>query len=265
MKTRTHRVIRRTARASLTIAAALLLCGAAEAAASDWQWSITPYVWATDVGVDVTLDDRKVLDKEIEFKDLLEDLDTATQVHIEAQRGAHGVMFDLFDVQLSEDDSRIALPVAGGAEALLSSEIGMTILELGGIYDPHGDQQGFELLYGTRILDQSAEIDAQFDLPSGAVSQSYEAGETLYDGLLGVRYIGRLSQRWSYLMRVDASAGGTELTWNAGAAVTYAFGDSGRYALTAGYRQMVVDFDTDESVDADMTLSGFGVGLRVAF
>ncbi|HEV8579498.1 MAG TPA: hypothetical protein VGX68_10500 [Thermoanaerobaculia bacterium] len=264
MKTRTHRLTHRTARASLGITA-LLLCGAAEAAASDWQWSITPYAWATDVGVDVTLDDRKVLDKTIEFEDLLEDLDTAAQVHIEAQRGAHGVMFDLFDVQLSEDESRFPLPAAGGAEAVLSSEIGMTILELGGIYDPRGDQQGFELLYGTRILDQRAEIHARFELPAGTVSQRYEPGETLYDGLLGVRYIGHFSQRWSYLMRADVSAGGTELTWNGAAALAYAFGDSGRYSLTVGYRQMVVDFESDDSIGTEMTLSGFAAGLRVAF
>lgn len=253
-----------------TLFATVLLCGAAEAGASDWKWSVTPYAWATDVGVDVTLDDRQVLDKEIAFTDLLEDLETIAQVHIEAQRGAHGVMFDLFDVQLAEDGSRLSLPAVAGApgtnEAVLSSEIGMTILELGGFYDPRGDQQGFSLLYGTRILDQRAEINAEYDLASGTTAfRSYETGETLVDGLLGVRYIKRFSPRWSYLARVDASTGGTRLTWSAGSSIAYAFGAEGRYALTAGYRRMVVDFKSEDALDADMTLSGFGVGLRVAF
>lgn len=248
-----------------TLFATLLLCGASAVGATDWKWSLAPYAWATDVGADVSLDDRQVIDEEIAFTDLLEDLETVSQVHIEAQHGAHGVMFDLFDVQLAEEDSRVTLPNKAG-EAALSSEIGMTILEFGGLYDPRGDQKGFALLYGTRILDQRAEIDARFDLSSNTtVNQSYEAGETLVDGLVGARYIQPLSPRWTWLTRVDASAGGTELTWSAGSAIAYAFGRNGRYALTAGYRHMLVDFESDESVDAEMTLSGFFAGLRTSF
>jgi hypothetical protein len=258
------RSFRRTAAPALL--AALLFGGSAAARASDWAWSVTPYIWATDIGVDVTLDDRKVVDKEIAFEDLLEDVDAVAQVHVEAQRGAHGVMFDLFDVRLSDDDSRVALPPQIGGEAVLSSETGMTILELGGIYDPRGDQQGFSLLYGTRILQQRADIDARFELgPATSVTRSYEVNDTLYDGLLGIRYIKRFSPRWSYQTRVDASTGGTELTWSAGSMVAYTFGKNDRYTILAGYRRMVVDFDTDDAVDVDMTLSGFGTGLRVSF
>jgi hypothetical protein len=266
MKTRAHRITRRTARASLAIAAALLLGGAAEAGASDWKWSVTPYVWATDMGVDVSIDDRKVVDEKIAFNDLLEDVDAVAQVHVEAQRGAHGVMFDLFDVRLSEDDNRVALPVPPGGEAVLSSESGMTVLEVGGIYDPHGDQQGFAFLYGTRILQQRAEIDARFELaPGTSIARGYETKDTLYDGLVGVRYTRRFSPRWIYQMRVDASTGGTELTWSAGSTLAYALGKNGRYAVLAGYRRMVVDFKADGSLDADMTLSGFVTGLRTSF
>ncbi len=246
--------------------AALLLCGAAQAGAGEWKWSVAPYVWATDVGVDVSLEDRQVVDAELAFNDLLEDLETVAQVHVEAQRGAHGLMLDLFDVQLADDGDRVALPGGSGAQAVLDSEIGMTIFEAGGIYDPRGDQQGFALLYGTRVLSQRAEIDARLELgPGTTVSQSHEVDETLVDGMVGVRYVKRLSPRWTYLVRGDLSAGGTELTWTAGSMVAYAFGNQGRYSLAAGYRHMVVDFDTEDTVDVDMTLSGFLVGLRVAF
>jgi hypothetical protein len=258
------RSFRRTAAPALL--ATLLLGSAVSANASDWSWSVTPYVWATDIGVDVTLDDRTVVDKEIAFEDLLEDVDAVAQVHVEAQRGAHGVMFDIFDVRLSDDDSHIELPNPPGGEAILSSESGMTILELGGIYDPRGDQQGFSLLYGTRILQQRADIDARFDLgPATSVTKTYEVTYTLYDGLLGIRYARQLSPRWSYHARIDASAGGTDLTWSAGSAVAYSFGKTGRYSILAGYRRMVVDFDTDDQVDVDMTLSGFVTGLRMSF
>lgn len=268
MRPRTHQASRRTGRAFQAAAAlaSLLVAGVGRAEAGDWKWSVTPYAWATDVGVSVSIDDRQVLDKTISVTDLVKQLDATAQVHVEAQHGAHGVMVDLFDVELSEDGSRVTLPGGSGAEAVLDTEIGMTILEIGGLYDPRGDQQGFSFLYGSRILDQRATIDGRFELsPTTEVSRRYETDDTLVDGLLGVRYTRRLSPRWSYQGRLDASAGGTDLTWSLSSSVSYAFGASGRYAVTAGYRRMEVDFQDDHGVDPTMTLSGFFTGLRISF
>ncbi len=252
-------------RFATTALTTLLSFAATEAYASDWQWTIIPYTWATDVGIDVTIEDRQVLDGEVAFEDLLEDLETVAQVRVEAQRGAHGAFLDLFDVQLSADDDRITLP-AGNGEALLSSEIGMTLFEAGGFYDPKGDGEGFALLYGMRILSQRAEIDARFEGGGQApVRVQHDTEETLIDALLGLRYTRRLSPRWSWQSRVDVSSGSTKLTWSGGSEITWDFGETGRWAATAGYRRMAVDFDTEESVDVDMTLSGFLVGLRASF
>lgn len=35
--------------------------GSGPASAGDWQWTITPYGWLADVGLDVTVNDRDVL------------------------------------------------------------------------------------------------------------------------------------------------------------------------------------------------------------
>ena len=261
----TDRSIRTLLRTPLaaTAAAALLIGGASAAGASEWKWNVTPYIWATDVAVDLSLDDRRVVDKEIEFADLIEDVDYAAQVHLEAQRGKHGVMFDLFDVALSEPFRRVTLP-DGAGDVLISPEAGMTILELGGVWNPRGDGQGFSLLYGTRIFNERASLEV---LPpvAGASSSTFETDETLVDGLLGVRYAGRFSPRWSWIVRADASTGGTELTWSGGAALGWSFGADRRYQLIAGYRRMDVDFDSTEPVSAEMSLSGFATGLRVSF
>lgn len=249
-------------------AVALALTAGAPATASDWQWRVTPYVWATDVGVDVAIDDRTVIDDEITIGELLEDVETIAQVRLEAQRGSHGLFLDLFDVTLADDPARLALP-GGQGIALVTPEMGMTLLELGGLYDPRGDQRGFQLLYGARLLDQRAEIDAAFELVDGSsVDRRYEIEDTLVDALIGVRYVRRLGERWSLETKADLSAGGTELTWSASPSLGWSFGAERRYTLQAGYRRMVVDFDTaDASADIDsrMTLSGFLVGLRVGF
>jgi hypothetical protein len=245
--------------------AALSFAAVSSAAASEWKWSVTPYAWATDVGIDVEVDDRQLVDETIAIEDLLEDLDTIAQVRLEAQKGAHGLFLDLFDVTLSDDAQTVALP-SGAGQATLAPEMGMTILDLGAIYDPRGDQQGFQLLYGARVINQRATIDARVDFADGTSrSRELEIDDTFVDALVGFRYLRRLGDRFSLQAQADVSKGGTELTWSAGPTLGYTFGASGRYTALAGYRRMVVDFDTAENVDAEMTLSGALVGLRIAF
>ncbi|MCM2268826.1 MAG: hypothetical protein NDJ75_01860 [Thermoanaerobaculia bacterium] len=245
--------------------AAFAVASATAASASEWRWSLTPYAWATDVGIDVEVADRQLVDETIAIEDLLEDLETIAQVRLEAQKGAHGLFLDLFDVTLSDDAQTVALP-SGDGEATFTPEMGMTILDLGAIYDPHGDQEGFQLLYGARVLNQRATIEAEVVLASGAPrSRELEIDDTFVDALVGFRYLRRLGDRFTLQAQADVSKGGTELTWSAGPTLGYRFGKSGRYTALAGYRRLVVDFDTAESVDAKMTLSGALVGLRIAF
>lgn len=245
--------------------AALAFAGASSVSAADWQWSLTPYAWATEVGVDVRVDDRQLVDETISVEDLLEDLETVAQVRLEAQRGAHGLFVDLFDVTLSDDAKTSALP-AGNGTATFAPEMGMTLLDLGGIYDPQGDQEGFQLLYGARILNERATIAAEVRFDNGDTrSRDLEVDDTLVDALVGFRYLCPIGRRFMVQIQADVSKGGTESTWSASPTVGYRIGESGRYTALAGYRRMVVKFDTDDRVDATMTLSGFVAGLRIAF
>ncbi|HXI02249.1 MAG TPA: hypothetical protein VNI57_03650 [Candidatus Saccharimonadales bacterium] len=267
MKTRTCTITHRAAAAMQMAAllAALGFIGSTPTTAGEWKWSLTPYVWATDVGVDVSLDDRQVVSKTLRFSDLLDGIDAAAQGHVEALHGAHGLMFDVFEVELSEDDSRFDLPMPPGASARLDSKVGMTIVEAAGIFDPHGDQKGFSFLYGTRLLWQRNTLDARFDMGPVTTTREYESDDRYVDALAGVRFSQSLSRRWGYLVRADASTGGTKLTWSGGAAVGYTFGPNGRYTATAGYRYMSVNYDDTEPLDTEMTLSGIFTGLRFSF
>jgi hypothetical protein len=245
--------------------ATLLLAGSNDLFASDWKWSVTPYLWATDVGVDVAIDDRDVVSAEIPIEELVKDVETIAQVRFEGQRGAHGFFGDLFDVTLADEPATISLPNGSGV-ATFEPEMGMTILDLGGLYDPNADQEGFQLLYGARILDQRAEIEARADFADGATAErTYDIDDTVVDGLVGVRYIRRIGERWSAAARADVSTGGTELTWSANPSIGYSFGESGRYTAFVGYRTMEVDFDTADTVDAKMKLSGAYAGFRFSF
>lgn len=247
------------------LAAAIALAAGGTAHADDWRWSVTPYLWATDVGVDVEVRDRTLVDATIPFEDLLEDLDSAALVRIEAMRGEHGLAIDLFDVGL-EDAARLPLPDGSGVELELDARIGMTLFDLAGVYDPEGDGEGLALLYGARLLNQREDITAA--LPAGedpAEGRRFEADDTYVDGLLGLRYVGKLPGRWDYEVAADVSTGGTELTWSVAPAIGYTFGARDQYRVTAGYRHLAIDLDSGPAVDLDMTLGGFLAGLRFNF
>jgi hypothetical protein len=254
----------------ITILSTLSLTGAAMA--SDWEWSVTPYAWATDVSADISINDRQVANQEIDFSDLAEDLEWTAQGHVEGRKGRHGVMADLFYVHLAEDGMSIPLPAPVPLQALADGDLKLTILDVGGVFNPRGDGEGFSLLYGGRAVDRDFQVDARFPVgPGVTLARSYEVSETLYDALLGARYAGQITPRWSWAVQADASTGGTEQTWSVLAGLGWSFGADGRYTLIAGYRYMDIQFEKDnatsrgDEVDADVTLSGFISGLRIAF
>lgn len=256
----------RTLALTLASLTCLLLGGSARAETPEWRWNITPYVWATNLGVDVSLLDHQVVDETIEIDELVKDVDLTAQIHAEGQRGENGLMFDLFDVRMSPDDQTLTLPDPAATEAFLSSEVSLTIFDAAGIYDPNGDQKGFSLVYGTRVLRQTADIEARY-VPAGGTpfDTTYDVSDTFVDALVGVRYVVRIAPHWSTQLRADASTGGTDFTWSAGSAISYSFGKADRYAVSLGYRRMDIDFDTGDTVDAEMSLSGMLAGFRFSF
>jgi len=234
------------------------------ATAEEWNWSLTPYIWATDVGVNVAISDKVLVDETIPFDDLLDDLDAAFMVRAEGWHGNFGFAIDLFSVGLADDDQRFPLPGGNGDEIVLDTKTDMTILDIVGLYAPRGDGDGFALRYGTRVINQRNELQAQ--LPArGAVSASYDSDETLVDALLGFRFARKLGQRWSYELAADVSTGDTDLTWSLGPSFGYTFGRGNRYELDVGYRHMVVDFDDATPVDSQMSMSGVLLGLSFDF
>lgn len=247
------------------IAALIALAAAGPAAAEEWNFSVTPYVWATDVGMNVSVRDRTLVDATIPFEDLLEDLESAAILRADAMRGAHGIAIDLFDVTVADDGARMPLPGGSGDELALDAEIGMTLLDVAGVYDPAGDRRGPALVYGVRIVGQEEDITATIEGGESGTSRRYRADDTFVDGLVGLRYAGDLPGRWSYELAADVSTGGTELTWSVNPSIGFTFGANDQYRLTAGYRHLAVDFDTKPGVDMDMTLDGFLVGFRFAF
>ena len=74
----------------LALAMLVMLIAAPAARAQDasgFNWSITPYLWASETVVDLTFRDADIGAGEISFNDLLDVLDAAFMIHVEHRYG----------------------------------------------------------------------------------------------------------------------------------------------------------------------------------
>ena len=249
--------------AALLGAASLALLLAAPATAGNWRFSVTPYAWATNVGVKANVKGSTVVDETISVSDLMEDLDTIFMGRFEASYKSYGVMIDAFDVTLSDEATGLLLPQGAGT-ADLGTEMGMTIVDVAATYRM-SEKPIFTAYGGARIVNERATIDATFYTPGAPVSQTWEPNDTYVDGLVGMRFTTPLSRHFSTTAQADVSTGGTDYTWSIAPVLTYSFGDMNRFGVNAGWKRMQIDFADSDGVDSQLTLSGAVLGFRVSF
>jgi hypothetical protein len=221
----------------------LLFLVAESASAEEWEWTIAPYIWASDVELDLAINGSPVLEGDISAKDLIDKTDAAFMGHFEGRKGHWGMYFDSIFLKLSDDT---LIPVGPGGPILgdLGAEAGMKLklYELAGVYR-FGDLDAatsFDLITGLRVVD--LEVDVALTLPGPAMNRvEISTSPTKTDLLIGGRLIGNFSERWHWVLRSDYSFGGTQGTFNAMALVGYTFGQSGLFSLDLGYRYMSLD------------------------
>ena len=238
-------------------------------AAEDWQWTITPYLWASDIGMEVTVRGDEVLDTEIAFGDLLDKVDFALSAHFEGQRGKGGFLTDLTYIDLGSTMtvSGTAGPPAPPDGTVVDTDLRLVVFEGGGFYRPQGGKTGLDMLLGVRYISMDQGFDIAVPAPL-EVQTTVESSSSLTDAFVGLRYSGRLTKKWGYQIRGDVGAGGTDLTLNGIAAFTYQFGKTGKYSLGLGYRYMNIEIEEKKegvTTKTDLTMSGAFAGFMITW
>jgi hypothetical protein len=223
------------------------------AASDGWDWSVAPYLWATEITTDAQVRGQPV-GTDTDFSDIVDNLDFAFLLHAEGQGDQFGVMADYIYLGVSDDSDRDAFA--------LDASLDTTIFELAAVWSP-GDERhsGFEAFAGLRYL--NTEADLKFDLSNPALpDQRRTLDNSFTDAMIGARYNAKLSDRWGLMLRGDGSFGDTEGGYNASAIFQYQTG-GGVWAL--GYRYMSVELKTGSGESLDLTLSGPIVGYVFRF
>jgi hypothetical protein len=242
----------------LAVTVAVALSCPPDAAADDgWRWSLTPYMWASDISETLLLDGAEVGGDDTEFSDVVDTLDTSLQLHFEGVGDRWGLFGDVTYIELS-DSAEGELGFGS-----LDVEIEEMLLEGGLIWRPGGGDGRLELLLGARYL----AVDELYRLEIGAPPDPYQrrVDEGYLDALVGLRYNVPLSPRWMVSLRGDVSAGGTDLTWTAQGLFGWRFGAHRNSAFLAGYRYRELEYGKADVLDVEKTLSGFVLGLKIGF
>lgn len=216
------------------------------AAAQDWDWRITPYIWTTGIEGDVALGTvgRPV---NVEFSELVDIMSGTALLHVESERDGHVLFGDLVWVKLEPE----AEPgtIGGRTEA----EFDSTTLELGYARNTVGV---FGLEVGVRYWDFELALDPEL-LPG------VERGDRWTDVFGGIRATGDIGENWALTTRANIGGGGADLT--VGLQMDFARELASGNAVVAGLKLIAVDYEKDAVGGIPLVLDATYLGATIGF
>jgi len=217
------------------------------------QWSITPYLWASETKVDLAFRDGISGGDTISFNDLLDTLDTAVMVHFESGRGHWSAFADLTYLETSDTRDRPVLAVD------VDSEI--TVLDAAMAWWPGGVGSSLSVIGGMRYsgFDDRYRLSLE-DNPVTTLRNKTD----YYDALLGVRYRFDLGERWALLTHADFSLGDSEGTWLIRANLAWTVGSRRMNRVLLGYQYKEAEFKSGD-VRVDYRYHGPMAGFNFRF
>jgi hypothetical protein len=222
-----------------------LIAAAPLANAQEWDWSVTPYLWASGIEGDAGVGPIQA-DLSVSFGDIVDVLSGAALLHVEAKTETQGYFGDL--VYLSTKTDPEAASAGGNAETQLDT----TIVELG--YLRQTSRIGLE--FGIRYWD--------FDLEINPTTLPTLQGESDWvDGFVGIRTVRELNDKWNFTTRANVGAGGTDFTYGIG----LVFGrelESGSQ-FVAGLKLLDIDYDDTTSNGRPFSLDTMFLGATIGY
>jgi hypothetical protein len=224
-----------------------------------WQFSGAIYFWAADIGGQ-TINGSEV---EVEFRDLLDNLELAFFGAFAARKNDWSILADVVYMDLSAAKTKdlsipigsIRVPVTTAAELDLEG----WALHFAGGYELYSESNfRVDLIGGVRYLD--LDMDLLLELQSLGPGQSRTVSESLtaWNGIIGLKGKASLSERWFVPYYVDIGAGESEFTWQATAGIGFQAGRIWDVALV--YRHLEWDLDSTRVID-DINFSGPTLGV----
>jgi hypothetical protein len=267
---------------TLALAAVALAVSPAAAqeppATARWEFSLTPYLWATALKGDAGVGQTSA-DVDASFGDILDNLNGALMLSAELRKGRFGLLSDTIWANLEDNGAteRGRVKVDATMNQFIQSLAGTyrvgtwRLADLGAAgplavtVDPYA---------GARYTYLETELKGRLDLPRLGVDarRTAEGDEHWVDPIVGLRTAWTLGERWSLVAAGDVGGVSTSDQYSAEAfgLVGYRFGlfGEGDANLLAGYRVLKQKYETGSGRNAfewDVTIHGPIAGLKINF
>jgi len=256
--------------ACLAILVGLLISqqvSAQEFVSEDWQFQVTPYLWALSAEGDLTVRGQQA-DVDLSFKDVVEELNYGLMLQGDVRKGRIGVYVNLLYANLGDEEN------VGATE--VDPEVNMFWGGLGAYYrlgpfdlDSNPNSDGPQLIVDPYAGVRYTYLDMEIDVKSGP---EFDGEQDWIDPIIGLRTIWQFNERWSLtaLGDIGGFGVGSDFTWQSAALVGYRlslFADNDSRFLV-GYRALHQDYETGSGANKfewDVTLHGPTVALGIQF
>jgi opacity protein-like surface antigen len=250
-------VSQKSARLAACVAAAL--CGfpvaaqTSEPSTNDWKYELVPYAWLPSVSTNLKLGP---LPGNITHNStsVLDALDFAAMASFEARKGNWGGLLDIQYVKLGMPNR-----FAGGLPGGFTADFEDSMVNMLGFYRVMDAPVSFDLLGGARYVHASTDVTIAPNLPG--LERHLEDSVGWWNGVVGVRAIAPVADKWSLMGYLDYGAGSSTSSWQGVAGVSYAL--SPAISLKGGYRYL--SLKRDEGLLNKLDLGGFYVGAGFKF
>ena len=232
--------------ASRALGLLLLLSATVPVRADDWDWSLTPYLWAA--GIDGTIS-TTVLDADFsaDFEDIVNVLEGGIILAVEAQSGRNLLYSDI--VSLALDNDEVADTVGG----TLAADVDTLILQAG---YARSLSEGFWVEAGGRYWN----FDIRFD---PAIAASVERSSNWIDVFAGVRIDSSLGENWVFRGRANVGAGDSDLALEVHVDFLRRFANG--HALSLGARALDIENNDGGSQPSERNVRFAGLTIGYTF
>jgi len=208
-----------------------------------WKFALELYLWGASIGGKT----GSGSDISVDFADLLKRLNMGFMGAAAARKGKWTLLADVIYLNV-QDDTRVFSGVKLNAELaglVVNSSVGYNLVET--------ERGRLLILGGVRYL--------YLDLGLGLGPLGRGNTGSNWDGVVGVKGIVNLTEKWYLAGYLDVGTGESKVTWQAIGGIGYRFK---WFDVNGGYRYLRWDFDNTEIVD-DLDFHGPFAGVKFDF
>ncbi|MBB3238417.1 DUF481 domain-containing protein [Phyllobacterium endophyticum] len=220
-----------------------------------WTFAFSPYFWAAGMSGDTGLFGLPTVHMDMDFGDILDELDFAAMAIGEARYDRYSIFTDIMYTKIS---SGRATP-----RGIIADDVDVTSETFAGLVGAgysvlQSDRGNLDVVAGLRVWHASTEISFGGGILDGV---SREDSATWVDGLAGIRARYSITDKVYLTGWGLVGGGGADIDWDVAAGIGYSFNE--KLSAVAGYRALGVDYSSDGFV-MDVVQQGpiFGVVMR---